>query len=321
MATFVITATLSAAAIYLLRMFIKGKRFSEMVNAKDKVVIITGASSGIGKQLTRELNLRGAKVYMFCRDEDKTFQARLDLVRYGCDPTRMTYIHCDLSDIFSIKKAVDDFKKEEPVLDILINNAGIMYYPDFKLTNDNCELTWQTNYLGHFVLTELLIPYLEKSDDGRIINVSSGSEHRCKELNLEKINSSEYFGRMDSYSRSKLAQVMHAIELTKRLRANNPLTKITINSCEPGVVNTNICRYTFLDIKFFNCLLAPVRWFFLKTSNDGAQCPLFLALSKKLYGISGKHFKDCAEKSNINHLAMNEELCSELYDYSLQYVN
>uniref|UniRef100_A0A0K0EEA8 Retinol dehydrogenase 14 n=1 Tax=Strongyloides stercoralis TaxID=6248 RepID=A0A0K0EEA8_STRER len=321
MANLVIGVTLSVSALYLLRMFFKGKRFNENVNAENKVVVVTGATSGIGKQLVRELNIRGGKVYMFCRDEDKAFDARLSLIEYGCDPTRMIFIQCDLVDLSSIRKAVDEFKKNEAVLDILINNAGIMFYPNFELTIDQCEVTWQTNYLGHFVLTELLTPLLQKSaEGGRIINVSSGLESGCKEINLELINSPEYYDKKEAYRRSKLAQIMHAIEYTRRIRSRDPDTKITFNSCEPGIVNTHLFRHTLLDNMCIGTLISPFRWFFFKTANDGAQCPLFLALSKKVDSISGKHYANCSEKSNINIIASDTNRCSELFDYSMQYV-
>ncbi|CEF69075.1 Dehydrogenase/reductase SDR family member on chromosome X [Strongyloides ratti] len=321
MANLIIGVTLSVSALYLLRMFFKGKRFNENVTAENKVIVITGATSGIGKQLVRELNIRGGKVYMFCRDEDKAFDARLSLIKYGCDPTRMIFIQCDLTNLSSIKKSVDQLKKDEAVLDILINNAGIMYYPKFELTIDQCEVTWQTNYLGHFVLTELLTPLLQKSiEGGRIVNVSSGLESSCKEINLERINSSDYFDKKEAYKRSKLAQIMHAIEYTRRIRSADPDTKITINSCEPGIVNTNLFRHTILGNSCINITTLPFRWFFFKTSNDGAQCPLFLALSKKVASISGKHYTNCSEKYGINIIASDANKCSELYDYSMQYI-
>uniref|UniRef100_A0A0K0F9V4 NAD(P)-binding protein n=1 Tax=Strongyloides venezuelensis TaxID=75913 RepID=A0A0K0F9V4_STRVS len=302
-------------------MFFKGKHFNENISAKDKIIIITGATSGIGKQLVRELNIREGKVYMFCRDEDKAFDARLSLVKYGCDPTRMIFVNCDLTNFLSIRKAVDEFKKDERIVDILINNAAVMYYPKFELTVDQCEVTWQTNYLGHFVLTELLTPLLQKSvDGGRIVNISSGLEKRCKEMDLEKINSPEHFGRMKAYDRSKLAQIMHAIEYTRRIRTIDPDTQITFNSCEPGIVNTHLFRYTIFENKLINIISSPFRWFFLKTPNDGAQSPLYLALSQKVSSVSGKHFVGFSEKNKINDIALDVNLCSELYDYSMQYV-
>ncbi|CEF60307.1 Dehydrogenase/reductase SDR family member on chromosome X [Strongyloides ratti] len=317
----VVSLLIFSFLLYILRKYIKGKQFTENTKATDKVIIITGANTGIGKQLSRELNIRKGKVYMFCRDEKKAFEAKVSLTKYGCDSTRFITIKCDLTSISSIKNAVEEFKKHENHLDILINNAGVMFVPKFKLTEDNCELTWQSNYLGHFILTELVLPLLEKSSGGRIINVSSYLHEHCHDINLEKINDKSYFGSLKSYNMSKLAQVLHAKELTRRIREKNALSKITINSCEPGVVNTDLLRHTFLKYDIISTIVKPFKWFFFKTAQDGAQCPLYLALSTTVDSISGKHFNDLTEKTVINKLANDKDLCKELYDYSLQYVN
>uniref|UniRef100_A0AC35U7J8 Dehydrogenase/reductase SDR family member 13-like n=1 Tax=Rhabditophanes sp. KR3021 TaxID=114890 RepID=A0AC35U7J8_9BILA len=316
-----IATSLTVAGIFLLRTIMKGKQFTENTKATGKVIVITGANSGIGEQLARELNLRKGKVYMFCRNEDKAFEAKLNLVKYGCDATRLIAVKCDLCDISSINNAVKEFEKMESVLDILVNNAGVMFIPKYELTTDKCETTWQANYLGHFVLTEKLLPLLEKSDGGRIVNVSSLLHERCSELDVTKVNEKASFGTLASYNRSKLAQVMHARELTKRLRGANPSTKVTINSCHPGVVDTNLSRHTLMGYDFVKMIATPFTWLFMKTPQDGAQCSLFLALSTKVDGISGKYFSDCKEKTKINPLVFNDALCSELYDYSKQYVS
>uniref|UniRef100_A0A0N4ZHJ4 Dehydrogenase/reductase SDR family member 13 (inferred by orthology to a human protein) n=1 Tax=Parastrongyloides trichosuri TaxID=131310 RepID=A0A0N4ZHJ4_PARTI len=317
----IVYAVVISIILYIARLYIKGKQYNEKTKATGKIIIITGANTGIGKQLARELNLRKGKVYMFCRDEKKAFDAKLSLTKYGCDGTRFITIKCDLTDISSIKNAVEEFKKHEETVDILINNAGVMLISKYELTKDGCELTWQSNYLGHFVLTELLLPLIENSSSGRIINVSSLLADNCHDIDLEKINEKSYFGPLKSYNRSKLAQILHAKELTRRIREKDASSKVTINSCEPGVVNTQLLRHTLFDSNIIKVITKPFRWFFFKTAQDGAQCPLYLALSPKVDGISGKHFNDLSEKSKINELCYDKNLCKELYDYSLQYVN
>uniref|UniRef100_A0A0K0F460 Dehydrogenase/reductase SDR family member 13 (inferred by orthology to a human protein) n=1 Tax=Strongyloides venezuelensis TaxID=75913 RepID=A0A0K0F460_STRVS len=307
--------------LYLIRRYVKGKQYTENTKATDKIIIITGANTGIGKQLSREFNIRKGKVYMFCRDEEKAFNAKVSLTKYGCDATRFITIKCDLTSIASIKKSVEEFKKYEDHVDILVNNAGVMFVPNFTLTEDKCELTWQSNYLGHFVLTDLLLPLLENSSGGRIVNVSSYLHTHCHEIDLEKINEKTYFGPLKSYNMSKLAQVLHAKELTRRIRQKNALSKVTINSCEPGVVNTDLMRHTLLKYDIMKKITLPFRWFFFKTPQDGAQCPLYLSLSTTVDGISGKHFSNLTETANVNKLAFDKDLCKELYDYTLQYVN
>jgi len=304
---------------YILRQWIKGTKFTEKVNGRGKVAIVTGANSGIGKELVRELSLRYVKVYMLCRSVTKGKSAAQDLFsRYGCDITKMIVKYGDLADLASLRRFAVEFNSEEEKLDILINNAGIMLHPKFERTVDGHELTWQSNYLGHFLLTELLIPKLEKSQDGgRIINVSSSVHLTADKIDPDACDSPKEFSRwMKPYKRSKLANVMHAVALTKRIRTRDSTSKVTANSCHPGIVDTNLVRLPI----FQNCVknvFAPIIWFVLKNANDGAQTPLFLALSKKVSGISGKYFSECKEMP-VHPLAEDENACGILYNSSLE---
>lgn len=165
-----------------------------------------------------------------------------------------------------------------------------MFIPKFTLTEDGHEICGQSNHLGHFLLTELLLAKLEESPSGaRIINVSSKLHLRADSASIELMNSKKDYGMFASYERSKLAQVIHAIEMTKRLRRLNSGTKVTINSCHPGVVDTNLCRIPIYQ-NYLKKIVQPFLWFFFKTDQDGAQTPLYLALSKKVQGVSGKYF-------------------------------
>ncbi|KAH7702118.1 oxidoreductase [Aphelenchoides avenae] len=213
---FVGTAIAVFVVLYLVRQWIKGTQFTEKVKAKGKIAAVTGASAGIGQQLVRELNLRGVKVYMLCRDVDKGRQAASELFsRYGCDMTRMLVRRCDLADFASIRQFAKEFDSEEDHLDILINNAGMTFHPKFEKTVDGHEITWQSNYLGHFLLTELLLPKLEKSPEGgRVVNVSSTLHLTADSVAPEIIASEHHYSRFKdllmqpgTYSRSKLAQV------------------------------------------------------------------------------------------------------------------
>uniref|UniRef100_A0A0M3J8N0 Dehydrogenase/reductase SDR family member 13 (inferred by orthology to a human protein) n=1 Tax=Anisakis simplex TaxID=6269 RepID=A0A0M3J8N0_ANISI len=179
-------------------------------------------------------------------------------------------------------------------LDILVNNAAVMMYPKFKLTDDGHELVWQTNYLGHFMLTELLKPLLKAAPAARIVNVSALAHFYSDPIDLETIDRRYGWDSRQSYAKSKLALVMHAHELTKRLRAEEA-SSVTINACHPGLCYTRLVRYTPLARKPLNVLLAPfaygfasflfslyrsagnfVKWFILKTPKDGAQTPLYV---------------------------------------------
>ena len=227
---------------------------------------------------------------MMCRDVDRGNAAIRDLAaRYGCDTTRLIVIQGDLADFASVRNFVDEFNNREEKLDILVNNAGIAYYPRFEKTVDGHEVTFQTNYLGHFLLTQLLLPNLEKSEAARIVNLSSVLHRRADNVDPETVESREKFTRYTApYSRSKLANVMHATTLTRKLRKEDPATNITINACHPGIVNSDIARTTPFGGPVVKKVGTPLVWLFMKTDYDGAQTPIFLALSEKINGVSGK---------------------------------
>ncbi|GMR40844.1 hypothetical protein PMAYCL1PPCAC_11039, partial [Pristionchus mayeri] len=301
----------AAILLFLVRKWIKGGQFTERASAKGKVAAVTGANSGLGLETVRELNLRGAKVYMMCRSEERANEAKIKLVRMGCDATRLIFEQCDLSKFASIRACAKRIAQAESHLDILINNAGIMFYPKFELTEDKHEMTWQSNHLGPFLLTELLLPLVEKSEEGRIINVSSKLHEQSGPLNLDTIDEKKSFGRFAPYNRSKLANVMHARELSRRIRARGNNT-VTVNSLHPGVCASDLSRHLgILGKKPFTTISA----FFIKTERDGAQTSLALALSKKVKGVSGCYFSDCARKSEST-VALDDLACKQLYDYS-----
>lgn len=314
--TYVLVFVVGAAAIFLIRRYFKGAQFNEHVSAKGMVAVVTGANSGIGLETVRGLNIAKAKVYMLCRNEERGAEAKIKLAQMGCDATRLINQKCDLADFNSIRDCAKEILKEEPKIDILINNAGVMFYPKYEKTVDGHEMTWQSNHLGHFLLTELLMPALEKAPKARIVIVSSDLHRKSKALDLSTIDDKKKFGFFDPYNRSKLANVMHARGLTRRLHRLG-VHHVVANSLHPGVVNSNLPRSTPLLKTPIRQITAPFRWLFLKTDRDGAQTSLYLALSKKVDGVSGKYFAECKLASE-NPLALNDQACDDLYNYSLE---
>ncbi|KAK6031296.1 hypothetical protein OSTOST_02556 [Ostertagia ostertagi] len=253
---------------------------------------------------------------MLCRNEERGAEAKIKLAQMGCDATRLINVRCDLADFSSVRECAKEILKEEDKVDILINNAGVMFYPKYEKTVDGHEMTWQSNHLGHFLLTHLLLPAMEKAPKARIINVSSDLHRKSKALDLATIDDKKKFGIFEPYNRSKLANVMHARGLTRHLHKLG-IHHVTVNALHPGVVNSNLSRYTPLLKTPIREITAPFRWFFLKTDRDGAQTTLYLALSKKVDGVSGKFFADCKLASE-NPLALNDQACDDLYNYSLE---
>ncbi|GMT24651.1 hypothetical protein PFISCL1PPCAC_15948, partial [Pristionchus fissidentatus] len=219
------------------RRFLNGGQFTEDVSAEGKIVVLTGANSGIGYETAKELNLRGAKVYMLCRHPLRAQAAREKMIKAGCDASRLIYIHCDLSSFKSVRQSAVELTKRESHIDILINNAGTMM-DRFKKTEDGHETTWHTNYLGPFLLTEILLPLVANSEKGRIINVASDFArlltYQLFDLRRVDFPEPEGISKQDiNYPRSKMANIMHARELSRRLR-HRGINNVTVNSLHPG---------------------------------------------------------------------------------------
>ncbi|TKR60552.1 hypothetical protein L596_027783 [Steinernema carpocapsae] len=310
---------LIVVVLYSLRKFIRGSQFSENVRADGAVVVVTGASSGIGKRIAEQLNLRGAKVYLMCRNLKKAADAVDELVATaGCARNRLIVREMDLSDLQSVRAAAHRLRDEEPKIDILVNNAGIYGLTKFEKTVDGFEKLWQSNYLGHFIFTDLLIAQLKNSAAARIVNVSSMLHKFADTVAEGTINEESKFGIYQTYNRSKAAMVMHCRSLAKRF-AEEGVGNVTVNSCHPGVVKTGIINASFMDVFPIRQIIHPLCWFFMKTDLDGAQTPLFVALSQEISGITGQYFSDLAE-DKMGDLAKNDAECEKLFEYSRRVV-
>ncbi|WKY09211.1 hypothetical protein Q1695_001962 [Nippostrongylus brasiliensis] len=305
-------AIIIATSLFYCRKYIRGNRFEEDVRADGKIVAVTGANSGIGQAITAELNRRGAIVYMLVRDELRARKSKEKLEKEGCDPDRLKIRVLDLARFSTVKRFAEEFLKEVHHLDILVCNAGVLRVPTFTKTEDGFEKTWQCNYLGHVLLTELLLPALANSTDGRILNVSSILYEFADSVSLNVVNDPNCYGGMMAYSRSKMAQVMYTKSLAKRMEKQN--IPVTVTVCHPGNVDTNILRES--GYHWVGRLFRPIMWFVLKTEDDGAQMPLFLALSRKLPKQSnGQYFRDFAVH-NLVDKCQEEQLCEMLYEES-----
>ncbi|KAL9913027.1 retinol dehydrogenase 13-like [Glossina fuscipes fuscipes] len=287
----------------------QGGKFDKPNRADGKVIIVTGSNTGIGKETVRELAKRGAKVYMACRDMKKCEEARQEIVL----ETRNKNVYCrkcDLASMDSIHKFVDEFKKEQSHLDILINNAGVMRCPR-SITTDGFEMQLGVNHLGHFLLTNLLLDSLKKSAPSRIVVVSSLA-HTRGEINLADLNSEISYDEGKAYNQSKLANVLFTRELAKRLQG----TGVTVNALHPGVVDTELFRHmSFFNSFFASLIFRPLVWPFLKTPKFGAQTTLYAALDEDLHNVSGQYFSDCSLK-DVAPAAKDDALAKWLWAVS-----
>jgi len=252
---------------------------------KDKVVIITGANRGIGKEAAKEIAKLNAKVYMACRSLDSANEAKEEIIKETKNE-KVFVLELDLASVDSINKFVDSFKNKESKLDILINNAGISSRTK-KLNIANVELTFAINVLGHHYLTRLLIDLLKKSNYARIINVAS---EYAGGLELNDVNyDKRSYDKTVAYKQSKQANRMLTREWAKRLLDKN----IPIYSMTPGwVPNTDLFRE---QSTFNKAVIKTVGVVGGRTVEQGADTIVWLASEDKIPGNNGGFFKDRKE--------------------------
>ncbi|XP_056641133.1 retinol dehydrogenase 13-like [Diorhabda sublineata] len=294
--------------VCLIKEFVGGPRYQgvDTSDAENKVIIITGANTGLGKETAWELARRKAKVYMACRDIQKCEIARKEIVL----DTKNKYVYCrqcDLASLDSVRKFVETFKSKEKRLDVLINNAGVMRTPNSK-TKDGFEMQLGVNHMGHFLLTNLLLDMLKESAPSRIINVSSVAHKRGK-INKDDLNSEKNYNPSTAYAQSKLANILFTNELAKRLDG----TGVTVNSVHPGIVDTEIIRHmSFYNSWISTIFLKPLIWPFIKNPQQGAQTIIYLAIDTRVEKISGKYFSNY-EEEDVGDQAKDENTSKWLW--------
>lgn len=269
-----------------------------------KVVIVTGANTGIGRETALDLAKRGAKVYLACRDLTKAEATKVDIVQQAGNEN-VFVMKLDLTSLESVRQFVTDFKKCETRLHILINNAGVMAIDGRQMTKDGLEMQIGTNHFGHFLLTILLLDTLKESAPARIINVSSGA-HKFGAMNRNDLQSEKCYSKWSAYCQSKLANVLFTRELSNRLVGTN----VTANSLHPGAVRTELARnWTMMQY-----VLSAFQSF-TKTPKSGAQTSIMLAVDPDLEGVTGKYFADCAIEKE-SKAAQSDETAAWLWDVS-----
>uniref|UniRef100_A0A3P8SR66 Retinol dehydrogenase 12, like n=1 Tax=Amphiprion percula TaxID=161767 RepID=A0A3P8SR66_AMPPE len=274
-----------------------------------KTVLITGANTGIGKETAKDLAGRGAKVVIACRDMEKAKEAVKEIIETsGNDNVKCMKL--DLADTKSIREFAEAFKKDEPKLNILINNAGVMVCPYGK-TADGFETQFGVNHLGHFLLTYLLLDLIKKSAPARILTVSS-MVHSWGSINLEDINSEKSYDKMKAYSQSKLANVLFSHSLAKRLEG----TGVTCYALHPGAVKTDLQRHVSGPMYLIMMFIRP----FFKTAVQGAQTTIYCAVEPSLENETSQYYGDCARTSCCD-AGKDDDLAQKLWELSCHMLN
>ncbi|XP_058134953.1 retinol dehydrogenase 12 isoform X2 [Dasypus novemcinctus] len=277
-----------------------------------KTVVVTGANSGIGKAVSQELARRGARVILACRSRERGQQALAEIqAASGSDHLLLGEV--DLSSLASIRSFAQWLLQKEPEIHLLVNNAGITGFPHKTLTPEGLDVTFATNYVGPFLLTNLLRGALNRAGAARVVNVSSfrQSYGYIDEGHLTGAGGPLAFHQ--NYDCSKLLLVSFTTELARRLRG----TGVTVNSVEPGIVYTNIMKnYSWL-FRFLFWLLS----LFWKNPKQGAVPVLYLSLAQELDGVSGKYFSRSCVITLPAQPAQDPHLAQRLWNASVRLTN
>jgi NAD(P)-dependent dehydrogenase (short-subunit alcohol dehydrogenase family) len=208
---------------------------SDIPDQSGRNAIVTGANSGLGLVTARELARAGASVVMACRNLDKG-HAAIEQVRAAVPGAQVQVDELDLASLESVRAFAERYRATHDGLDLLINNAGVMA-PPRRRTADGFELQFGTNHLGHFLLTVLLLDLMEGREDARVVTLSS-TAHKMGRISFDNLNGDRRYFRWNAYGQSKLANLLFALELDRRLRSKGSTIKSL--AAHPGYAATNL---------------------------------------------------------------------------------
>ncbi|UII29596.1 SDR family oxidoreductase [Fulvivirga ulvae] len=272
-----------------------------------KVCVITGGSSGIGRATSLALAKKGATVVILTRSRERGEQAQVEITRESGND-KVEIVIADLAVQADVRRAAAELLQNYPEIHVLINNAAVMLATR-ELTVDGIEKMFATNYLSHFLLTNLLLGRLRASAPARIVTVANlipGAKIDLNDLNMEKGKYSA-FGALGP---AKLALILFSRELAKRLSG----TGVTANILEPGLAKTTIMNEQPWWMRTLVHLISG-------TPEKAARTPVFLATDPEITGVTGKYFSKCKEVPISGAQVDNEVLWRQLWEKSEQLTN
>ena len=272
-----------------------------MDEVRGKVVLVTGASSGIGRATAVGLARRGARLLLTGRSQARCDEALAAVRAAGGTDARM--FRTDFGSLDAVRKLADDIGGQARRIDVVINNAAVTVFRR-RLSTDDHELTFAVNHLAPFLLTGLLLPLLGAG--ARIVNVASDA-HRWGALDFNDLHNARDYRGLRAYGQSKAANILWSLELARRLDGSG----VTANSLHPGVIRSNMGRGN----GFGWDLLQRFAGLFMKSPERGAATPIYLAESPAVEGVSGRYFVDCREKRPAAHAA-DPQVAKRLWDVS-----
>ncbi len=272
---------------------------------KGKVVIITGATSGIGKETAISLAKMGAIIVIATRNIEAGEKIKKEIVQITKN-NNIDYLQCDLASMNSVRKFCDSFKEKYERLDVLVNNAGTWDFEGRKESEDGIENIFAVNFVAPFLMTHLLLDMIKKSAPSRIINLSSALHTGT--INFDDIEFREDWSGFKAYRQSKLAIILFTRKLANDLKDAN----VTVNCIHPGMVSTKLGR----DAGGFSRLFFKV---FGKSPKVGAETSIFLASSPDVKKITGEYWSN-SKIDKASKESMDMEAAERLWKIGLEYI-
>lgn len=273
---------------------------------KNKICVITGANSGIGKQTAIDLAKKDYQLILICRKSSKSETALAEIKgKSGNNNIRMFY--ADLSLMKEIRRVAKEVSEKYERIDVLINNAGILKNKR-EITSEGIEMNMAVNFLAPYLLSRLLLPKLENSGSARIINLNS-ELHRKGKIDFSNFMLGKGYSSSKAYNNSKLANLIISQKLAEELKGKN----VTVNSVHPGVIATDALR------EMPKWILRIMKLFTSKVEK-GAEPSVYLATAKELEGISGKYFNK-KKQVKAHKCAYDQELQNEVWKFAKQKVS
>jgi len=254
----------------------------------DKVALVTGANTGMGRAIATALARQGATVVLVCRDPGKGEEAQRAIAQETGNPA-IELLVADLASQGAVREVARQFRERHDRLHILVNNAGA-HIQERRLSPDGIELNLAVNHLAAFLLTNLLLDTLRASAPARIVNVASAS--MTKAIDPTDLQSARAFVPFEAYGRAKLAMVLCTYALARRLAGSG----VTVNALHPGITATTIVDDVAPPLA--RPFLGLIKRFLL-TPQQGARTALYLATSPAMTGVSGKYFVREREQRSV----------------------
>lgn len=273
-----------------------------------KTVVVTGGTSGIGEVAAVNLAVQGARIVLIARDRERAAATLAKLKSANASASHVAH-YADLSSIADMKRVAKEVADSEARIDVLVNNAGAVFLSR-KVSVDGLEMTFATNHMAYFVVTNLLLGRLKATPGARIVSTASDA-HKSGKLDFDDLQSAKSYSSFRVYGTSKLCNILFTRELARRLEGSG----VTANCLHPGFVGTRFGQNNANNI--FMKGLARVIMSFGLSPEDGAKTIIHLASSPDVATISGEYFYKCKVEVATNQ-AMDDDSARRLWDVSAQ---